>query len=306
MRKRGKRNWIHCFLVNTVLVSALIFILPLQANASSVYGNVRAYAATGGDSINRTTISFTDTYLSDSAFSQSGVVSASSAYFVDLSTGLLGTDIAGSNPTADEYGGGAASAGSTVSFNDSLTFNIEADTYASDLYVTIDGFVNGVLSAFGCDGRGRCSNVFEIWTFGFGNDSLGVQSSDTITYPGSPNVISENFTLSTRILSAGTYLTDQTAFASVGATLQGMGTALNLAPSSGDSWTSFSADFYNTGGFTSLTAPDGVTWTSDSGVFLSAVPEPAPVPEPSTLLLLGGGLAGLAFFARRRKKERIS
>jgi len=29
----------------------------------------------------------------------------------------------------------------------------------------------------------------------------------------------------------------------------------------------------------------------------------APVPEPSTIILLGGGLAGLAFVVRRRKKE---
>jgi hypothetical protein len=29
----------------------------------------------------------------------------------------------------------------------------------------------------------------------------------------------------------------------------------------------------------------------------------AVIPEPSTFLLLGGGLAGLAFYARRRRKE---
>jgi hypothetical protein len=31
--------------------------------------------------------------------------------------------------------------------------------------------------------------------------------------------------------------------------------------------------------------------------------EPPPIPEPSTFLLLGGGLVGLTFYARRRRKE---
>lgn len=36
---------------------------------------------------------------------------------------------------------------------------------------------------------------------------------------------------------------------------------------------------------------------------ISAHIAPAPVPEPSTILLLSSGLAGLAFYARRRRKE---
>ena len=73
--------------------------MPLQANAYSIHGNVRAYAAYGGDSTNRSTNGGAATYLSDSASSlgDSGT-SAASAYFADLSTGLLGTYIAGANP----------------------------------------------------------------------------------------------------------------------------------------------------------------------------------------------------------------
>jgi hypothetical protein len=45
----------------------------------------------------------------------------------------------------------------------------------------------------------------------------------------------------------------------------------------------------------------------DSGVFLQAgsfsnTPSTNPVPEPSTIILLGGGLVGLAFASRRRNK----
>lgn len=46
---------------------------------------------------------------------------------------------------------------------------------------------------------------------------------------------------------------------------------------------------------------DGVSWdVLDDGWTTSAA---VPIPEPSTMLLLSGGLAGIAFFARRRKKE---
>ena len=184
MSKRRDKTWKSHFSVTLpLLISAFIFVLPLQANAYSINGNVRASTGYGGDSTNRSTDAGAATSLSDSASSQTGFVSATPSYFADLSTGLLGTYVAGSNPIADVYGSGGANAQSTVSFNESLTFTLDAGTYATDQYVYADGFVNGVLSAFGCDGRGRCSNVFEIWTFGFGGDSYGVQSNETTTYP---------------------------------------------------------------------------------------------------------------------------
>ena len=52
-------------------------------------------------------------------------------------------------------------------------------------------------------------------------------------------------------------------------------------------------DYQNTSTFRFGALPDGLTWTSDSGVFLSAVPIPA------TAWLLAGALAGLRVTRRR-------
>lgn len=72
---------------------------------------------------------------------------------------------------------------------------------------------------------------------------------------------------------------------------------------------SFSVDalFSNTA-MLSITLPEGITYTSTSGVFLAhpAFNDPgnpgAPVPEPATILLFGTGLASLARAVHGRKK----
>jgi hypothetical protein len=61
-----------------------------------------------------------------------------------------------------------------------------------------------------------------------------------------------------------------------------------------------SADFSNTARIRLEGIPVGVTFKSESGVFLTGGSPVSSVPEPDTLTLMGLGIAGVMGFARRR------
>ncbi|MDH3997468.1 MAG: VPLPA-CTERM sorting domain-containing protein [Desulfuromonadales bacterium] len=81
------------------------------------------------------------------------------------------------------------------------------------------------------------------------------------------------------------------------------GSAVCLAPASAAELIDFTMTFFNET-IASLGATPGTdqwTWASDS-IEMNIEGALAPVPEPATMLLLGGGMAGLASVRRRTSK----
>jgi hypothetical protein len=60
-------------------------------------------------------------------------------------------------------------------------------------------------------------------------------------------------------------------------------------------------EYGNTAKFRFVDLPSNVTFTSDSGKFLTGVPSVTPVPEPETYALMLAGLSLVGWMARRRK-----
>lgn len=61
-------------------------------------------------------------------------------------------------------------------------------------------------------------------------------------------------------------------------------------------------DFSHTATF-SLSVPQGDTWSSQSGTFLTAATQPASTPEPATFSLLASGLLAAGFALRRKLRQ---
>ena len=208
----------------------------------------------------------------------------------NLADGTLHVHAQGGTVYVGQGGEGAVA---NARFVDGLHFNVAgaaADAVtAIGVHYTLEGRVvaggfassnEDLYTAFGLGNAG-----FAVSAFGHGFDPFAITSHDTehgwasfsysaldpthVAFDGIYNLLG-----STQTLGIEAYLSAGAAFADL--------------------------DYGNTLRV-SFTLPSNVSYTSDSGVFLSAASAVTPVPEPETWALMMAGLGLLGHFARRRR-----
>ena len=214
------------------------------------------------------------------------------AYSTNLETGELKTFARAVTGNDVSYIN-SASAKSMASFSDILTFEIAPNIYDEDILLKVKGHLSGNII--------RSQNQYDptpvvkhSWDFSIGS-SLGASSYNSGGSPIEyPSAIDEDFWLHIILLRAGEY--ESTRYVNVNFSAYMMSEA---SVSNHDTFNGLAeVDFFNTGEFTSIIVPEGVTWTSDSGVFLSAYS----IPIPSTLFLMTFGLLWFTGISRRKRK----
>lgn len=244
-------------------------------------------AGTPGANPNQTS-SFNRTSLSDT---DGGGASNGSAYArADLGTGQLGVSATGTARTKYGDSGDGVQGNASAAFADGLNFLIAgaSPSTSTNIGVSIDLHGNFLVSSpyIGSSLSNSLSfgNAAFSTTDGFDAAPNGHTASGWVSYSFSPDTAGD-------MVFSGIYA------------LTGDSEHINFYESlfthSGNGETT---DFSHTADF-AFFLPSNVSFTSDSGVFLTA--NVGSVPEPSTWAMMIMGFCGLGFIAHRRRDKQL-
>ncbi len=180
-----------------------------------------------------------------------------------------------------------------ISFQDTLHFYVPAGIYNNGITINMSGLVQGSLNST------LHAGAYGGYNVRFGSDSTNVPARDNeIGIDESGTIlINDTFFLQQTLVSNGeTLSSDQTFDVIVDASFDNHLTWTVAPGGVGEFSASTENDFFNTLQIQSIDVPAGVTWDSDSTVFLSQ-----PVPVPGTIWLLGAGVLGFIGFRKRNK-----
>ena len=214
-------------------------------------------------------------------------------FLANLATGQIKSyaSSTGSRETYWPYGFTATGRVEKISFQDTLHFYVPAGTYNNGVIVNMSGLAQGSLSST------LHAGAYGGYSVRFGSQSTSVAPRDNevgVEESGT-NLINDSFFLEQSLVSNGqTLLTDQIFDVIVYAGFENHRT-WTTSNVSGTYSAYAENNFFNTFQIQSLDVPSGITWDSDSTVFLSQ-----PVPVPGAIWLLGTGLLGLIGFRRRK------
>ncbi len=214
----------------------------------------------------------------------------------NLAAGTIGVSATGQG---ELYGNQGGNGSATSYLQDQLKFNVTGANANTTTDIGVKFILDGTLSATAPAGM---SDVRAI-------DSFGNAVIDTSVSDGNLNLASSlhNFTPFISNFSqsgwASYTLSDsnpgQITFSGIYA-IQGANQSLGLSMFINTNAQMYaSSNYSNTNGI-QLTLPTGVSYTSDSGVFLANI---SPVPEPESYAMMLAGLGLIGLMVHRRKKS---
>ncbi len=283
-----------------VQLLALLLVGTLAPSVASatvlVQGRLRVLAGPPPyEQIDRTENTGTENSDSGSVSTISGATNTAD-YDISLDRGWLQTNIAGDNGEAsscDTYCPGSYSGLVHIDLYEGISFTVPAGTYTEGVTASLSGSILGSIHASaGEGGDSNRPNADAYFSVSFG--PLFERSYEQVI-GGDPTIyVNELFESVVQVVAPGTTYAEETIIA------KHLDVHLDIVASMNTSSTALGASGVEyLARFDSLETSDaGVSWESESGVFL------AEVPEPSTALLLGSSILTLAALRRRRLHAR--